>query len=71
METAYVRSPRDVLAHFGATEARGLSDSQVEASRLKHGRNGMIHNLFSLNDSKRSLISRQPWASYRSLMSRC
>jgi Ca2+ transporting ATPase len=43
MENAYVRSPRDVLAHFGATEAHGLSDSQVEASRLKHGKNGMIH----------------------------
>ena len=40
MENAYVRSPRDVLAHFGATEAHGLSDSKVEASRLKHGRNG-------------------------------
>lgn len=45
MENAYVRSPRDVLAHFGATEAHGLSDSKVEASRLKHGRNGRRHPL--------------------------
>lgn len=43
MENAYVRSPRDVLAHFGATEASGLSDSKVEASRLKHGRNGRLY----------------------------
>ena len=48
MENAYVRSPRDVLAHFGATEANGLSNSQVEASRLKHGRNGTINILLSI-----------------------
>lgn len=40
MDNAYVRSPRDVLAYFGVTEHTGLSDSKVEASRSKHGKNG-------------------------------
>lgn len=41
MENAYVRSPRDVLAHFNVSENTGLSDSVVEASRQKYGKNGM------------------------------
>ena len=52
-----MRSPRDVLAHFGATETNGLSDSQVEALRLKHGRNGTLRSP-SANNSKRPLIPR-------------
>lgn len=40
MENAYARSPRDVLAYFGAQENAGLSTSQVEDLRKKHGKNG-------------------------------
>lgn len=42
MDNAFVRSQRDVLAHFGVLENSGLSDTQVEASRLKHGKNGRL-----------------------------
>jgi Ca2+ transporting ATPase len=45
MDNAYVRSPRDVLSYFGTTEAHGLSDSQVEDLRAKHGRNGMLRRV--------------------------
>jgi len=51
MDNAFVRSPRDVLEHFGATEAFGLSDSKVEALRLKHGRNGRWHWIETLQSN--------------------
>jgi hypothetical protein len=40
MEDAYTRSTEEVLKHFQALEATGLSERQVELSRAKHGRNG-------------------------------
>jgi hypothetical protein len=60
MENAYVRSPRDVLEYFGATEVHGLSDSQVEALRLKHGRNGRLHLLLTTIPSICSLLRSHP-----------
>lgn len=40
MDNAFVRSTQDVLREFGVTENAGLSQSQIIASRQKHGRNG-------------------------------
>lgn len=54
MDDAYVRSPRDVLAHFGVAEHSGLSDSKVEASRLKHGKNGRTRS--PLRDNMKHLL---------------
>lgn len=39
MENAYAKSTSEVLKFFSVSEAQGLSDSQVKASREKHGRN--------------------------------
>jgi Ca2+ transporting ATPase len=41
MDDAYVRSTEEVLKHFQVTEQGGLSESAVETSRQKHGKNGM------------------------------
>ncbi|KAF2141734.1 uncharacterized protein K452DRAFT_228290 [Aplosporella prunicola CBS 121167] len=41
MECAYVRSPRDVLAHFQVEEATGLSNDRVTTSREKYGKNAL------------------------------
>jgi len=40
MNIAFTKSGADVLAHFQVKEQDGLSDQQVEASRLKNGPNG-------------------------------
>jgi len=40
MDTAFVKSTRDVLAYFGADERVGQTDEQVKKSREKHGFNG-------------------------------
>lgn len=40
MERSYLSSAESVLAHFGVTQARGLSSKQVEKSREKYGFNG-------------------------------
>lgn len=50
-----MRSPQDVLKHFGVSEHNGLSESAVTASRQKHGKNGMLqrdlsHNTTSVTD---------------------
>lgn len=45
MENAYVRPTQDVLNSFQVTEQAGLSESQVAASREKHGTNGMPEKL--------------------------
>ena len=42
MENAFVRTPADVLAHFGVAEQAGLSESQVQQSRQKYGPNGNL-----------------------------
>ncbi|KAF4547747.1 E1-E2 ATPase-like protein 4 [Elsinoe fawcettii] len=41
MDNAFVRPAQDVLSHFQVTEDRGLSESAVEASRKKHGKNAI------------------------------
>ncbi|GAB7366679.1 hypothetical protein MBLNU230_g8662t1 [Neophaeotheca triangularis] len=41
MDNAFVRSTKDVLAHFNVSIERGLSQKQVEAQREKHGRNSI------------------------------
>ncbi|EME39239.1 hypothetical protein DOTSEDRAFT_75085 [Dothistroma septosporum NZE10] len=41
MDNAYVRSPQEVLKHFNVSEQQGLSESAVQASRQKHGRNAI------------------------------
>ncbi|TKX20346.1 calcium-transporting ATPase-like protein 2 [Elsinoe australis] len=41
MDNAFVRTAQDVLSHFQVTEERGLSQSAVEASRQKHGKNAI------------------------------
>lgn len=48
MDDAYVRSPQEVLKHFGVSEQAGLSSSAVEASRREHGRNGEFKALHGL-----------------------
>ena len=41
MEDAYVRSPSEVLKHFGVSESRGLSSEKVKEQRQKFGPNCM------------------------------
>ncbi|EGP85744.1 unnamed protein product [Zymoseptoria tritici ST99CH_3D7] len=41
MDDAYSRSTAEVLKHFQVTEQSGLSESAVEASRQKHGKNAI------------------------------
>ncbi|KAK0100286.1 hypothetical protein ONS95_008245 [Cadophora gregata] len=41
MENAYAKSTAEVLKFFSVSEAQGLSESQVKASREKHGRNSI------------------------------
>lgn len=40
MDNAFVKSPRDVLAYFGADERVGQTEEQVKKSREKYGPNG-------------------------------
>ena len=40
MESAFLASTESALAHFHVSEKAGLSTSQVEAAREKHGPNG-------------------------------
>jgi Ca2+ transporting ATPase len=40
MDNAYTRTPAEVLQHFQVTEQKGLSESQVNDLRTKHGKNG-------------------------------
>ncbi|KAL2072833.1 hypothetical protein VTL71DRAFT_12176 [Oculimacula yallundae] len=41
MENAYSKSTSEVLKFFSVSEAQGLSESQIQASREKHGRNSI------------------------------
>jgi hypothetical protein len=41
MDDAYTKSTAAVLQHFGVTEAKGLSDSEVRDLRKKHGVNAL------------------------------
>lgn len=41
MENAYAKSTSEVLKFFSVSETLGLTETQVKASREKHGRNGM------------------------------
>jgi Ca2+ transporting ATPase len=41
MENAFTQSTNEVLSRFSVTEHDGLSDSQIQQSREKHGPNGM------------------------------
>ncbi|PVH78873.1 calcium ATPase [Cadophora sp. DSE1049] len=41
MENAYAKSTSEVLKFFSVSEAQGLLESQVRASREKHGRNSI------------------------------
>jgi Ca2+ transporting ATPase len=40
MDDAFTKSTQEVLKHFQVTEAKGLSDGQVEAQRRQFGPNG-------------------------------
>ena len=40
MENAFAQSTSEVLKFFSVSEAQGLTDAQVQASREKFGRNG-------------------------------
>jgi hypothetical protein len=40
MENAFTQTTSEVLKYFSVSETQGLADSQVQASRDKHGRNG-------------------------------
>jgi len=42
MENAFAKSTGEVLKFFSVSEAQGLTDAQVTASREKYGRNGAI-----------------------------
>jgi Ca2+ transporting ATPase len=42
MENAFAKSTSEVLKFFQVSEAHGLTEAQVSASREKHGRNGRI-----------------------------
>ncbi|EKD17245.1 uncharacterized protein L3040_008890 [Drepanopeziza brunnea f. sp. 'multigermtubi'] len=44
MENAYARSTSDVLSFFSVSETQGLTESQVAASREKHGRNAIAED---------------------------
>ena len=41
MEQSYLSTPKAVLSHFGVTEEKGLSSSQVTQSREKYGSNSL------------------------------
>ncbi|KAH7363853.1 hypothetical protein BKA65DRAFT_489789 [Rhexocercosporidium sp. MPI-PUGE-AT-0058] len=41
MENAYAKSTSEVLKFFSVSETQGLSESQIQASREKHGRNAI------------------------------
>jgi Ca2+ transporting ATPase len=41
MENAYNKTPAEALRHFQVDEHKGLSASQVQSAREKHGKNGM------------------------------
>jgi Ca2+ transporting ATPase len=41
MENAYTKTPAEALRHFQVDEHKGLSASQVQSAREKHGKNGM------------------------------
>jgi len=41
MADAFLRKPAEVLAQYGVRADEGLTPEQVEASRAKHGRNGV------------------------------
>lgn len=43
METAYLSSTEQALAHFQVIESQGLSDPQVHKALEKYGRNGTVH----------------------------
>lgn len=40
MDDAYIRSSKEVLEHFNVSEEAGLSDSAVQYSLQKYGKNG-------------------------------
>lgn len=40
MEAAFAHSIKKVLVNFNVDDSAGLTDSQVTASRKKHGSNG-------------------------------
>ncbi|KAJ4300975.1 hypothetical protein N0V90_003064 [Kalmusia sp. IMI 367209] len=41
MENAFIKSPAEALKQFGVTEAKGLSDQQVQSARQKYGKNAL------------------------------
>jgi len=45
MENAYTKSASEVLEFFSVSEAQGLTESQVQASRETYGRNGETFSL--------------------------
>ncbi len=42
MESAFLSSPEEALAHFDVLEQNGLSDEQVQKNLEKYGRNGTV-----------------------------
>jgi Ca2+ transporting ATPase len=44
MENAHAQSTSEVLKFFSVSESQGLTESQVQASRDKYGRNGEIYH---------------------------
>jgi P-type Ca2+ transporter type 2A len=45
MENAHAQSTSEILKFFSVSESQGLTESQVQASRNKYGRNGEKYNL--------------------------
>lgn len=48
MEASYLSSTREVLKHFHVSEESGLSDAQVNVSKIKYGRNGIASSFPTL-----------------------
>ncbi|TVY73428.1 Calcium-transporting ATPase sarcoplasmic/endoplasmic reticulum type [Lachnellula suecica] len=44
METAYTKTTSEVLKHFGVSDTQGLTESQIQASREKHGHNAIAED---------------------------
>ena len=57
MESAFLSSPEEALAHFQVLEQNGLSDQQVEKNLAKYGRNGTdpFHDIIAIKLTKSSV----------------
>jgi hypothetical protein len=42
MDRAYIATGEDVQRFFEVDKDTGLSDAQIEAARVKYGRNGLV-----------------------------